>query len=185
MCYTEAKHSCVLLFCIWDLLKSKVWPPLPITILPEHWFGADLGPLVKWQLRSSSTHLGQWKTQGRKESRLRTVVILTWRWQGGIVLWCNLRGVCHWVNQWGPLCTTGFISEAVQIPVWWATNSQKRHTCTVGSRVWRYIPTADGSLVQPHPDHCSMISLFFYFPLPPSFIVHKATGVCTQAYGLF
>ena len=46
--------------------------------------------LVKWQLGRLQHSPWQIKSP-RKKSRLRTMIILIWRWRGRMVLWCNLR----------------------------------------------------------------------------------------------
>ena len=68
--------------------------------------------------------------------------------------------------------------------------STKKGTCYFTpefccSRPRRHSQLENRNLVPPHPDYYSIVSLFFHFPLPHSFIVHKVTGVCAQAYCIF
>ena len=68
--------------------------------------------------------------------------------------------------------------------------STKKGTCYFtpefcSSRPRRHSQIENYNLVPPHPDYYSIVSLFFHFPLPHSFIVHKVTGVCAQAYCIF
>ena len=68
--------------------------------------------------------------------------------------------------------------------------STKKGTCYFtpefcSSRPRRHSQLENRNLVPPHPDYYSIVSLFFHFPLPHSFIVHKVTGVCAQTYCFF
>lgn len=110
---------------------------------------------------------------------------------------------------------TGFINEADQIPVWWATSQWNRHTRTIGNGEWRYtsyVLAADrrcllkrepATLLQEfviaqeyllyekaiiwvhHIDYQSIAFSVLSFPHPHSLIVRKIISVCAQAYFAF
>ena len=68
--------------------------------------------------------------------------------------------------------------------------STKKGTCyftpeLCSSRPRRHSQIESYNLVPAHADYYSIVSLFFRFPFPHSFIVHKVTGVCAQAYCIF
>ena len=162
-----------------------------------------------------------WPMKGpRKESRLRTTIVLIWRWRGRMVPWCSwrLRGVHHLVNEWKPIVndrvcqggrsdsdlTCSQSMKQTHLHSWkWRLKIQlmcsssrqevstKKGTCyftpeVCSSRSRRHSQLENHNLVPPHPDYYSIVSLFFHFLLPHSFIfIHKVAGICAQAYCIF